>query len=60
MSKLLQEGGTGYSDMAVGNDGTIYVLYEHVTPDGTAERKRGLTLARFKLEWLTDGQDKFE
>jgi sialidase-1 len=60
VAKLLQEGGTGYSDMAVGKDGTIYILYEHVTPDGTPERNRGLTLARFTLEWLTDGKDKFE
>ena len=32
VAKLLQEGGTGYSDMAVGKDGTIYILYEHATP----------------------------
>jgi sialidase-1 len=59
VAKLLQEGGTGYSDMAVGSDGAIYVLYEHVVPQG-ASRKHSLTLARFTLEWLTDGTDRIE
>lgn len=58
--KLLQEGGTGYSDMAAGPDGTMYVLYEHVVPAGDKARKHGLTFARFTLDWLTDGKDKFE
>ena len=55
VSRLLQEGTTGYSDMAVGPDGTICILYEDV-PD----RKRGLALARFTLDWLTEGRDRFE
>ncbi len=54
-AKLLQEGGTGYSDMAAGPDGTIYILYEHVVAG-----KHNLALARFTLDWLTDGKDKFE
>jgi sialidase-1 len=60
VSKLLQEGATGYSDMAAGPDGAIYIVYEHVTQDGTAGKKHDLTFARFSLGWLTDGKDKFE
>lgn len=60
VARLLQEGGTGYSDMAVGPDGTVYILYEHVLPDGSPDKKHDLTLAHFTPEWLTDGEDKFE
>lgn len=58
--KLLQEGGTGYSDMAVGPDGAMYALYEHVVPGGAQGSKHNIALARFTLEWLTEGKDKFE
>lgn len=60
VSKLLQEGATGYSDMAAGPDGTIYVLYEHVTPGSGQTRKHSIRIARVTLEWLTDGKDRFE
>ena len=59
IAKLLQEGASGYSDMAVAPDGTVYILYEHVLVDGS-EKKYNITLAHFTLEWLTDGKDKFE
>jgi len=55
VSKLLEGGGTGYSDLAAGADGAIYALYERVE-DG----KRNLTFARITLEWLTDGKDSWE
>jgi len=58
VSKLLEEGATGYSDMAAAPDGAMYILYEHVIADGT-EKKYDLAFARFSLEWLTDGKDKF-
>jgi sialidase-1 len=58
--KRLEDGATGYSDMAVGSDGTIYILYEHVIQDGTKESKHNLSFASFTLEWLTGGKDKFE
>lgn len=56
ISKTLEAGPSGYSDLATGADGTIYCLYE------TANELRNvgtptLVLARFNLEWLTDGQD---
>jgi sialidase-1 len=54
--KLLEAGGTGYSDLASGPDGTIYALYEQVGKDG----KHNLMFARLTLEWLTDGSDSWE
>ena len=42
----------GYSDLAVGKDGTIYCLFER-----GAAKSRALSLAKFNLEWLTDGRD---
>jgi sialidase-1 len=60
VAKLLQEGGTGYSDMAAGPDGTIYILYERVLPDEGTGRRHSLTFARFTIDWLTDGKDRFE
>jgi sialidase-1 len=56
-SKLLLAGPTGYSDMAAGPDGTVYILYEQAIP---AEKKVNLLLGSFGLDWLTDGKDKFK
>jgi sialidase-1 len=50
VSKVVQEGKAAYSDLAVSHDKTILSLYETVSP-------ANLTLARFNLEWLTDGAD---
>lgn len=61
VAKSLEPGPSGYSDLAVGPDFTIYCLYER---GGRDPRKTSpaaaatLTLARFNLEWLTDGQDR--
>lgn len=44
--RIVPEG--GYSDVAVLADGTILVAYE---PDGA---RKGIALARFSLDWLTD------
>ena len=51
VSKTLESGRSAYSDLAVGPDGTIYCLYERVS---------SLVLARFNLQWLTDGEDSIE
>jgi len=59
-SKLLLEGPTGYSDMAAAPDGTVYILYEQVVSGSASEGRHDLILTRFSLEWLTDGNDKFE
>jgi sialidase-1 len=46
--KTLEAGPSAYSDLAVLPDGTILCFYE---------RPKLLTVARFNLEWLTDGKD---
>jgi hypothetical protein len=54
VARLLNEGPSGYSDLAVARDGTICCLYER----GAARYNEKLTLARFDLAWLTDGEDR--
>lgn len=61
VNKTLDPGYSAYSDLAVLPDGTILCLYERGR-DSDMETKKStsyayLTLARFNLEWLTDGQD---
>jgi sialidase-1 len=60
VSKTLEPGLSAYSDLAVGPDHTIYCLYERGgrdPRDRQPQRPATLTLARFNLEWLTDGRD---
>lgn len=62
VNKVLEPGYSAYSDLAVLSDGTILCLYERGRA-ADAETKKPtsyawLTLARFNLEWLTDGQDR--
>ncbi len=58
MSKVIEPGPSGYSDMAVANDGTIYLFYERSALNELgAFIPRSLSLARFNLAWLTDGAD---
>jgi len=56
VSKTLEAGPSAYSDLAVGRDDTIYCLYERANP-ATETPGPSLVLARFNLEWLSDGQD---
>lgn len=59
--KSVEPGVSGYSDMAVLPDGTILLFYERGTPQGERATYTGaLTVARFSLEWLTDGEDGLE
>jgi len=58
VSKPIDPGPSGYSDIAVAKDGTILCFY------GRGDKKdfggyafNHLTLARFSLAWLTDGKD---
>ena len=53
VSKVLHPGPAAYSSLAVTQDRTILCLYEN-GERGAAEQ---ITLARFSLEWLSDGQD---
>ena len=50
VSKVLEPGISGYSDLTVGHDGTIYCVYERGGENGFAHRY--LTVARFTREWL--------
>lgn len=54
VQKVLDTGGAGYSDLAVGPDGTVYCLYESNEPG----KHYSLVLKRFNLRWLTDGKDQ--
>jgi sialidase-1 len=56
VSKVLEPGPGGYSDLAVGADGTIHCLYE--SRGGAGPSAGALTLASFTLDWLTDGKDR--
>lgn len=61
VNKVLEPGYSAYSDSTVLPDGTILVLYERGDEADTQKKKPTsysfLTLARFNLEWLTDGAD---
>lgn len=61
VDKVLEPDYSAYSDLAVLPDGTILCLYE-TGRRGDKDKKKpssyaGLKLARFNMEWLTDGKD---
>jgi len=58
VSKVLEPGPSGYSDLAVARDGTIMCLYECGMIADRMARSKELTLARFDLAWLTGGRDE--
>ena len=53
-NKSLNGGPSAYSDLAVAPDYHLLCLYE----GGVESAYERITLARFDLEWLTDGQDR--
>lgn len=55
VSKAVEPGWSAYSDLAVTPSGTILCFYGRAEKGGFAGD--WLTLARFNLEWLTDGLD---
>jgi sialidase-1 len=55
--KALESGRSGYSDLAMGPDGTMYCFYERGTFDKHHHNTAYLCMARFNLDWLTDGSD---
>jgi sialidase-1 len=57
--KPIEPGPSGYSDLAVAPDGMIYCFYERGEVVMKQYTTRSLTMARFNLEWLTDGKDTF-
>lgn len=60
VNKALEPGPSAYSDLAVGRDGTIFCFYEAAGADGSLSNSGRLVLARFNLEWLTDGKDSLK
>jgi sialidase-1 len=57
IQKVLEPGIAGYSDLAVGTDGSVYCLYERGGLGGNHYHTRDVTVAKFSLQWLTDGRD---
>ena len=53
VSRSLYPGPSAYSDLAIAEDMTICCLYER----GVESYSESIRLARFNLEWLTDGAD---
>jgi len=51
ISRVVNEGPSGYSSLAVSSDGTILCLYE----TGKDVYNEKIAIARFNLEWLTGG-----
>ncbi|ACU04427.1 Exo-alpha-sialidase [Pedobacter heparinus DSM 2366] len=57
VKKVIDTGTSGYSDVAVGADGTIYCLYETNSNPGR-NFNYSLVLKRFSLNWLTGTSKK--
>jgi len=55
VSKLIHSGPSAYSGLAIAGDGSILCVYE----GGEIHPREWVRLARFNIEWLTDGQDSF-
>jgi Neuraminidase (sialidase) len=54
VSRSLEPGPSGYSDLAVGPDKTIYCIYERGAVSGSDTYIQSLTVARFNLEWVLE------
>jgi sialidase-1 len=59
VKRVLNPGASGYSDLAVGADGTIYCLYETNNSAGK-DFKYTLVLQSFNIDWLTNGKDRLK
>ncbi|MGD8499908.1 MAG: sialidase family protein [Phycisphaerales bacterium] len=60
VARSIESGISGYSDLAIGPDGFAYCFYERASVDTSHYRPAYLTVARFNLEWLTDGEVHFQ
>jgi len=56
VSRVLDPGFAGYSDLAAGPDGWIYCFFERGGTGDNHFRSTYLTLAKFNLEWLGGGR----
>lgn len=59
VSKVIDPGISGYSDIAVTPDGLIHVFYEGGSMAGTNSHYKNthMSVVSFDLEWLTNGND---
>lgn len=57
VSRAVEPGYSGYSDLAVLTNGSILLLYEKAADGAKAFQPDSLTLAKFPLAWLTNGAD---
>lgn len=57
VNKVLEPGMVGYSDLAIGKDYTIYCFYERGIQTKSYFDTASLCVARFNLDWLSDGYD---
>jgi sialidase-1 len=57
VSRALEPGFCGYSDLAVGPDGTIYCFYERGDVKANYFHPAALCLARFGAAWLAGGAE---
>jgi len=55
VSRVLEPGISGYSDLAVAPDGTVYCFYERGGVGAQMYHSQYLTVARFRVSWL-DGE----
>ena len=53
--RSIEPGMSGYSDIAVGPDGWVYVFYERGSPTNVDTTTGRLTVARFNLDWVRAG-----
>jgi sialidase-1 len=60
ISKRIKRGPSAYSSMTILPSGAIGILYEAGSMRDRFNPYRKLVLARFNLEWLTDGRDHLE
>jgi sialidase-1 len=60
VSKVIDPGIAGYSDLAVSSNGLIHCLYEGGTLTGSHFLNNCVSIVSFTLEWLTDGKDKLD
>jgi sialidase-1 len=60
VSKVIDPGIAGYSDIAVTPDGLVHVFYEGGSVPGTNSHTRNvhMSVVSFDLEWLTEGKER--
>ena len=58
VSKVIDPGIAGYSDLAVTSDGKIHCIYEGGAINDNHFHNTQISIVSFSLEWLTDGKDK--